>query len=189
MYLQRNHMTRRRFSNLARVVEEYYDELLGFVVRRTGSRPLAEEIVHETWIRASITRVVMPGNPRAYVYSMVRNLVIDHHRHHSVRQMVELSPVPHDENSEGENCAPQHDVAVPSHEDMVSARQELALISDVVTRLPQKCRQVFLMYRGQELSMSEIAKTLDISVRTVENHIARAMVECRRCLQDARREL
>jgi len=189
MDLQRVYMIRRRFTSLAQVVEEYYDELLTFVVRRTGSRPLAEEIVHETWIRACITTVVMPGNPRAYVYRMASNLVVDHHRSHSVRKHVELSQPQDYESTEPDASSHLHDLAVPSHEDMVSARQELALISDVVTRLPQKCRQVFLMYRGQELSMSEIAETLDISIRTVEDHVARAMVECRRCLQDARRDL
>ncbi len=44
------------------------------------------------------------------------------------------------------------------------------------------------MYRGEELSMREISEKLDVSVKTVENHIRRAMLECRRGLQQAHSE-
>ena len=42
-------------------------------------------------------------------------------------------------------------------------------------KLPEKCRIVFLMSRYDELSYAEISQQLDISVKTVENQIGKAL--------------
>lgn len=58
-------------------METYYDELRQFIRQRTGSASLAEEVLQETWIRASTTTAALPENPRAYLYRMAGNLAVD----------------------------------------------------------------------------------------------------------------
>jgi RNA polymerase sigma-70 factor (ECF subfamily) len=41
--------------------------------------------------------------------------------------------------------------------------------------LPEKCREVFQLSRFEEKSYKEISEELNISVKTVENHIAKAL--------------
>jgi len=44
-----------------------------------------------------------------------------------------------------------------------------------IDSLPEKCSIVFRMSRFENMSYSQIAETLDISVKTVENHIGKAL--------------
>lgn len=48
-------------------------------------------------------------------------------------------------------------------------------LSSAMDKLPDKCREVFRLSRYEELSYKEISERLDISVKTVENHIAKAL--------------
>lgn len=44
-----------------------------------------------------------------------------------------------------------------------------------IEALPEKCRLVFLLSRQEEMSYNEVARQLDISVKTVENQIGKAL--------------
>ncbi len=48
-------------------------------------------------------------------------------------------------------------------------------INSVIDSLPEKCRLVFVMSRFDQLSYKEIGTKLDISVKTVENQISKAL--------------
>lgn len=48
-------------------------------------------------------------------------------------------------------------------------------LRSAIERLPEKCRIIFLLSRYDELSYAEIARNLNISVKTVENQIGKAL--------------
>ncbi|MEJ0055136.1 MAG: sigma factor-like helix-turn-helix DNA-binding protein [Bacteroidota bacterium] len=50
--------------------------------------------------------------------------------------------------------------------------------------MPDQCRTVFQLSRFEELKYSEIAEQLDISVKTVENHMGKALKIMRTQLKD-----
>ncbi len=64
------------------------------------------------------------------------------------------------------------------HQELVS------YINSIIEQLPPKCREVYLLSRNENLSYKEIAERLSISVKTVENHINRALHEIRDSLSD-----
>lgn len=165
------------FHSLAEAAETYYEELRRFVLRRTGSHQVAADIAQETWIKAATTAVALPDNPRAYLYRMAGNLIVDRARGPGQMAARHFDALPED------LVCP-----VPDAERIVAARQEMTILTAAVRDLPEKCRQVFLLYRADGLSMREIAARLDIAEKTVEKHIARAMVDCRRKLRAAGRE-
>ncbi len=175
-------MTQPGFTSLAEAVEAYYDDLRRFLRRRTGSPSMADDVVQETWLRAHASDAALPDNPRAYLYRMAGNMAVDHVRRARVRQG-------------GAEAASQEDLApdqVPGPGadplEAVISQKELAALEAAVRELPARCREVFLLYRGQGLTMREIARRLSISDKTVEKHIARAMVHCRARLREAGRE-
>jgi RNA polymerase sigma-70 factor (ECF subfamily) len=64
------------------------------------------------------------------------------------------------------------------------SHKELAYqVSDAIQKLPEKCRQVFLLSRSEELSNKEIAERSGISVNTVEQHMRKALRLLRNGLQ------
>jgi len=54
-------------------------------------------------------------------------------------------------------------------------KDELALLEEAIDRLPPKCREVFLLSRFSKLSYKEIAASLEISPKTVENQLSKAL--------------
>ena len=172
-------MSQWKFRSLADAVEAHHEELRRFVFRRTGSETLADDVVQETWLRASTTGVAMPNNPRAYLFRMAGNLAVDHIRRGRVRGERLIEGALDQEVSSAE----------PGPETVVGDREELAILSAAIKELPERCRAVFLLYRGQGLTMRQVAERLDISDKTVEKHIARAMVHCRRRLREAGRNV
>lgn len=179
-------MTHRSAPSLARAAEAYYEEIRQFVHQRTGSASLAEEVVQETWIRARGVTGELPNNPRAYLYRMAGNLAVDQIRRERVRAgpagAEEISP---DEPANVESLPSP----APNPLETAISRQELSVLNEAVSELPQKCRDVFLLYRGRGMSMREVSWQLGISEKTVEKHIARAMVHCRQRLRKAGRSV
>ncbi len=70
--------------------------------------------------------------------------------------------------------------------DTLQEEQELkALIYKEIERLPEQCRKVFKMSRFEGLKYKEIAQQLNISEKTVENHMVNALKILRTNLLDA----
>jgi RNA polymerase sigma-70 factor (ECF subfamily) len=64
--------------------------------------------------------------------------------------------------------------APPADEDLGLQELEAALRAAVLT-LPPRCREIFELSRFQTLSYAQIAEVLDISVKTVEAQMGRAL--------------
>lgn len=69
-----------------------------------------------------------------------------------------------------------------SPEDVLQAEETRLLMQMTLEHMPEKRRHVFLMHKKDGLSAVQIAEKLEISVRTVEHHIYRAMVELKKVL-------
>ena len=77
------------------------------------------------------------------------------------------------------DVATDQDSAFTTREaDIISRMEEADLkkrLDSAIESLPEKCRLVFLLSRNEEMSYGEIAKELNISVKTVENQIGKAL--------------
>lgn len=56
------------------------------------------------------------------------------------------------------------------------------LIQEAILSLPEKCREVFLQSRTKNLTNQEISESMDISVKTVEAQITKALKQIRKFL-------
>src|SRR5690606_31477306 len=57
----------------------------------------------------------------------------------------------------------------------IAAKELQARITAALARLPRQCRTVFQLSRFEELKYREIAEKLNLSVKTVENHMGKAL--------------
>jgi RNA polymerase sigma-70 factor (ECF subfamily) len=157
---------------------QYYDELLGFLTAKLGCRDQAADVVQDTYVRVlSVESSQAIIHPRAFLYRTALNLTVDLFRVRQRREAgsVELDAVEHLPSD------------VPDQENVVDAKQRLALLHQAIRELPPKCRHVFLLHKFKELSHGEIAERLGISKNMVEKHVMKALAHCRiRLDQDLR---
>lgn len=132
----------------------------------------ARDILQEAFARLSGSRPgVLLRNPEAFLQRTIRNLLIDRSRRSATRPV----HVPITE---------QMVFAVPPEQTYaIEVRQMREQYRAVVAALPPRTRQVFLLHRVDELQYIEIAKRLEISVRTVEWHISQAISQIGKALE------
>ena len=102
---------------------------------------------------------------KAYLYAAIRYEVYRQIRTGPVRADI------FDEVSEG--------IHTPSVYNNIEYKELTARVSSVVDTLPEKCREVYKLSREECLSHKEIASQLNISTKTVENHLTRALRQLR----------
>lgn len=64
---------------------------------------------------------------------------------------------------------------LPTIGQQLEAEELQRYIDQAIDQLPERCRVVFVLSRFEQLSYAEIAENLDISVKTVENQISKAL--------------
>lgn len=105
---------------------------------------------------------------RAFLFTVARNAVRDVIRRRAVADTFAVT-----ENDRSGVLEEGSDVA-----DLVSRREELALLTEAIRALPERCRHVFLLRRVQGRSQKEIAACLGISENTVETLVAKGVRRC-----------
>jgi len=58
--------------------------------------------------------------------------------------------------------------------ELISTEQELEVLVRAVERLPERCREIFILRRVYGMGQKQIAQTLGIAVNTVEQHVSKA---------------
>jgi RNA polymerase sigma-70 factor (ECF subfamily) len=137
---------------LERLYEALAPRLYGFLVGLTGRPALAEDLLQQTFLRAmeSLGRR-RPGNVRAWLFSIARNLTIDAAR---ASKRLAVAPIPDDPDP-----APN-----PSRQAEIDEMTEQ--IRREVTRLPDNQREVILLRYYAEMSFKEIANLLGCPLNT-----------------------
>lgn len=159
-------------------LEQLYREQAPRLTRRLrarlNSREEARDLVQDAFARLlGSSRREMPARPEAFLNRIVRNLLIDRSRRLANRAC--HLPI-EDARDPGVR---------PTQSDGIELAETQARYRAAVAALPERMRTVFLLHRVEGLSYKAIAEQLGISVRTVEWHVAEAIVRIGKAL-DAR---
>jgi RNA polymerase sigma factor (sigma-70 family) len=161
-------MTDIALNPIGQLVETHYGELRAFARRKIGNPSTAEDLVQEACLRVAGAQSEAIENPRAYLYRVVSNLVIDHQRKEAARAR-NLVPV--------ENAPDIGDEASDVERQLI-AKQRLAILSKAISELPPRCRECFIMRRFDDIDQDEIARRMGISRNMVEKHLRLAVTHC-----------
>lgn len=144
----------------------YYDLLFRQAYGILKDRDLAEDIVQDTFVYIWQRRETLSirGSIKAYLQAMVRYQVFHTIKNGQARPQVY-------ENL-SERMAMDSSL---SPQDILEEKELIRSIAAVVDTLPDRCREVYIMSREQQLTHKEIADRLDISTKTVENQITKAL--------------
>jgi len=155
----------------------YYNSLCVFAEGYVRSPDVAEELVDDIFCRIWERRAdwQVTHGVRAYLYASVRNRALNS----IARERVALEA---GERADREDVAIAMGQAEPSPEDRVAATELEAAVKRAWAALPPRCHQTYLLHRQHGMSYAEIASIMGISIKTVENQLARALKALRMSL-------
>jgi RNA polymerase sigma-70 factor, ECF subfamily len=152
--------------------------LCGFADRYLHDRAAAEDLVQQLF--ADLWERRARWNPqfgaRAYLFAAVRNRALNVRKRHAVER-----------DWEREEAVPSVRTLhpIPLRPDEVFAARDLrATLDALLAALPERCRLVMLLRWREQLSYAEIAAVMEISVKGVENQLARGLRALRERLTD-----
>lgn len=152
---------------------KYSDRLYNFAFRFVSDEHTAQDIVHEAY---GTLWEKFEGKEsdawQALLFRIVRNRSIDTLRHQSSLRIVSLTDSFRNVCDEG---LYQMDFAVNDSDRKTIYDELTANIHSIMGKLPDRCREVFMMSRFQNMKNKEIAAALKISEKAVEKHIHKAL--------------
>lgn len=143
------------------LVNMFYAEILRYCLWHAPDRSLAQDAAQETFLKALryFDRYTGKGSFKPFLYQIAANTCIDMHRRSRP------SDLPLDELT----ADPAY--SDPGFEDV---RSDMAL-RQLVNSLPEELQEIVLLRFGQDLTMREIAKIVDMPFRTVQTRLRSAL--------------
>jgi RNA polymerase sigma-70 factor (ECF subfamily) len=148
--------------------------MMSFFVRRSVSHSDAEDMTQEVFVRLISSYSHEVENVDAYIFQIAANILRDRGRKDMVRNAEVARRNPDDMASV--------DVFDPSR--ILLGRESLRAVSRCLDDLPEKTRDIFILYRVDGLQQADIASGYNISERAVRKHIAKAFEHVMRNLSD-----
>lgn len=141
--------------------------LQGWLRRRLDDSCVAADLTHDTFVRIMARRALVGcDEPRAYLSTIARGLLVDHWR----RQDVERAWVA--------TLATLPPPMVPSPEERGLLLEALCRIDALLDQLKPKVREAFLLSQLDGLGYREIGARLGVGERMVKKYMAQAMLHC-----------
>ena len=164
-------------SEFEQLYEKYAPGLI-FYAGKFVDDQTAEDVVHDVFLKIWNSETVMIFNDgiKSYLFSAVQNTCLDLLKHQAVHDdymSKAIRDLKIEELTTGENML-----------DNLIEREQINAVYKEIDRLPEKCREVFTLAYLEEKKNVEIAEQLNISVRTVEAHIFKALKILRNVLKE-----
>jgi RNA polymerase sigma-70 factor (ECF subfamily) len=159
-------------SKFEQLYRRFYPSLLAFAIYLTGSTEDATELVNNVFVAVWQKRDNLPLDEKlkSYLFTAVKNQSINFHKR---TKMTVVKLQPHDTES-------YYRADLPLEEKEMEHK-----LHSILNTLPSKCRQIFVMSRIDGLKNKEIAHFLDVSIKTVENQMTKALKIFKEKLNDA----
>jgi RNA polymerase sigma-70 factor (ECF subfamily) len=161
----------------AEIVRRYGQGVFGYLMRMSGSREQAEDLVQETFRRVHEKAHTFRGERfKSWLFAIATRAAIDNLRRHSRLRFVSLNrTVDCDDGA----CEQLNAVAVaegcyePSEEAAMAERKEQ--VRQAIKMLPARQRATLVLAYYQQLSYREVAEVLGCSIGTVKTQMSRAL--------------
>jgi RNA polymerase sigma factor (sigma-70 family) len=155
------------------IYERYRTDVHRFALFLTGDWARAEDLVADTFVRAWCAREpIRQETVKAYLFTIARNLHRDEQRRQREHVVLEAG-------------LPDRGPGVHA---LVEHRTTLHRVRQMLRRVPRADRKALLLFVFREMSYSEIAATLGISIGATRSRISRARECLNHALETAPRE-
>lgn len=151
----------------------YYAPLCHYALKIVQDQDVAEEIVQEFFYQYWKNRktISIKFSLKAYFYRSIHNNALKHLRKQPLF-VQDAQTLSEKESQQAENSLGDFE-----------AKELLILVDKILDELPPRCSQIFRMSRFEGLKYQEIAQALQISVKTVEANMGKALEVFRKKLK------
>jgi len=154
----------------------YHSRMVLFAVKFTDDTETARDIVQEVFLKTWENRetITIGSSLQSYLFVAIRNRCANFIRQKAVAGKYTSAAVAELKQIEADYYGSVEEQNLILYEQDTSDQ-----IHRTISDLPEKCREIFKLSRFEGLKSSEIAGKLNISVRTVETQIYRALKHLR----------
>lgn len=139
---------------------EYHNQIVGFIKLRINNVDDADDLAHDAFVRLlDYKQMLRPETVKSFIFTIVRNLVIDYIRRQYRKQEVSANMYEFSKDF-------SYNMESQIHANDIMEFEKLTIV-----KLPKQRKQVYMMDRFEEKSAEEISNELQISKRTVESHL------------------
>lgn len=157
-------------SLIADYYTEHYDELKAFVCSRLHAIADAEDIVQNIFVRLlQSDRMITPVTLPCLIYTMARNLVVDYWRRRQQSEKYEHFMQKGDWMDKSSNLV----------ESVFSAHEVTEILEQGIAQLTEMQGRVYRMNIYEDMPVSQIATTLNISYKGAEKKLGAARKKVR----------
>ena len=144
-------------------VPKVYQFIYDYIKERTEAEDLTQMVFIKIWeYRGNID---IDKSFEGYIFTIAHRNVLDHIKKKATRERQITSPL-----SEGVQL-----ISTLTAEDFIIKHQFDSVYYRAIESLPSKRKEIFILSRHNGMSNSEIAKQLDLSIKTVENQMTAAI--------------
>ncbi|WP_019960780.1 RNA polymerase sigma factor [Woodsholea maritima] len=137
--------------------------LKGFIARRVANKGDIEDVYQDTLTKILASQSeIRDDKPLSYAFKVAQNTITDRYK----ARRVDVTEI--DDNLADDG---------PILEDQIAFKHKWDVFLAALKTLPELKREVFIRRRVQGQTRTEIAKALGISVKSVEKHMASALVK------------
>jgi RNA polymerase sigma-70 factor (ECF subfamily) len=152
------------------IFKQYFPRLRNYAIRLTGKPDLAEDIVQEAFASLWEKRYLLidDGNISSLLFKSVRNKTLNHLEHQKV---VDKYIKAHHVDNQEQNLYMLNFLTDYEYQDL--HEQMMQEIEKILENLPENARKVFYMSRMDGKKNKEIARELNLNIKTVEKHLSK----------------
>lgn len=152
-----------------KLYKKYWRKIYALCYSKTKDVEVSEEIVHDVFIALwkRKEKFEVTKGTESYLVKSAKSKIIDYYRKNTKLQSKALSDCNLCEQEDFTACDFTQNLAIHKF-----LEEDLEL---VVNQLPCKCQEVYRLSREEQLTTNEIAARLNISQKTVKNHLTKAL--------------
>jgi RNA polymerase sigma-70 factor, ECF subfamily len=161
-------------SAFSLIFRHYYADMVLFAHTFVKDQAVSEEIAQEAFVKLWENRqtIVITSSLKSFLLKSIQNRCLDHLKHSVIKNRYESSVLQN-------NCILENDT-----ENYVLYSELQDGLEKAIGQMPEEISSVFRMNRFEGRTYAEIARDLNVSVRTIEVRMGKALTFLRKNLKD-----
>lgn len=147
----------------------YYEGLCSYVFKLCENKKLSEDIVQEMLLNFFKNRkkINISTSVKSYLFTSARNQFLQHLRKNKIK-FDELDTLKWEVISRSANSEVEYN------------EENSQRLHQYIEELPPRCKEIFIKNKLEEIKYKDIAVELNISIKTVENQMSKALAYLRK---------